>query len=224
MVNPLAHLGHDVDDLGHEAGEPLGFAYQRHSPRGLNRRAHLMRTLSAGLFMSLDGVVEAPNIWQFDSFDEELGQQLGAMMRSIDTAILGRIGYQEWSEYWPKAAANDPFGEFINPIQKFVASRTLTGDLKWQNSTLIEGDLADFLVDLKNTEGGEISVFSSISLVRQLLFAGVLDVLTVMIHPVIAGGGRRLFEPTDPTTRLELVDSTITSKGNAVLSYRLRAA
>ena len=182
-----------------------------------------MRTLSAGLFMSLDGVVEAPNLWQFDSFDDELGQQMGAMMGRIDTAILGRIGYQEWSEYWPKSADDDPFGGFINPVQKFVASRTLAADLKWQNSTLIEGDLATFLLDLKNTDGGEIAVFSSISLVRQLLFAGVLDVLTVMIHPVIAGVGRHLFEPTDPTTRLELVDSTITSKGNAVLSYRLRS-
>ena len=182
-----------------------------------------MRTLSAGLFMSLDGVVEAPNLWQFDSFDDELGQQMGAMMGRIDTAILGRIGYQEWSEYWPRAVDDDPFGGFINPVQKFVASRTLAADLKWQNSTLIEGDLATFLLELKNTEGGEIAVFSSISLVRQLLFAGVLDVLTVMIHPVIAGVGRHLFEPTDPTTRLELVDSTITSKGNTVLSYRLRS-
>ena len=183
-----------------------------------------MRTLSAGLFMSLDGVVEAPNLWQFDSFDDELGQQMAAMMGGIDTAILGQIGYQKWSEHWPEAAEDDPFGGFINPMRKFVASRTLTGDLVWQNSTLIQGDLVDFLVHLKNTEGGEISVFSSISLVRQLLFAGVLDALTVMIHPVIAGVGRHLFEPTDPTTRLELVDSTITSKGNAVLSYRLRSA
>ena len=182
-----------------------------------------MRTLSAGLFMSLDGVVEAPNLWQFDRFDDELGQQMEAMMGRIDTAILGRIGYQEWSEYWPKAADDDPFSGFINPAQKFVASRTLTSDLAWQNSTLIEGDLVDFLADLKNTQGGEISVFSSISLVRQLLFAGVLDKLTVMIHPVIAGVGRHLFEPTDPTTRLELVDSTITSKGNAVLTYRSRS-
>ena len=166
---------------------------------------------------------EAPDLWQFDSFDDELGQQMGALMGRIDTAILGRVGYQEWSEYWPNAADDDPFGRFINPVQKFVASRTLTGELHWQNSTLIQGDLVNFLVDLKNTEGGEISVFSSISLARQLLFGGVLDELTVMIHPVIAGVGQHLFKPADPTTRLELVDPTITSKGNAVLSYRLRS-
>ena len=174
--------------------------------------------------MSLDGVVEAPNLWQFDSFDDELGQQMGAMMGRIDTAILGRTGYQEWSEYWPQAANDDPFGSFINPIPKFVASRTLSGDLAWQNSTLIEGDLAEFVRDLKDTEGGEISLFSSISLVRQLLFAGLLDALTLMVHPVVVGAGRRLFEPTDPTTRLELIESMITSKGNAVLTYRLRPA
>ena len=181
-----------------------------------------MRKLTAGLFMSLDGVVESPNLWQFDSFDNELGASMGAMMGSVDTAILGRQGYQDWSEYWPNAGEGDPFAAFINPVQKFVASRTLTGDLAWQNSTLIEGDLVEFLADLKQTEGGEISVFSSISLVRQLLFAEILDELTLMIHPVVAGAGRHLFEPDDPTTKLELLRSSITSKGNAILSYALR--
>jgi dihydrofolate reductase len=182
-----------------------------------------MRKLSAGLFMSIDGVVESPNLWQFDSFDDELGAQMGQLLGRVDTAILGRVGYQEWAGFWPNAEDDDPFGGFINPIEKFVASRTLTGDLKWQNSALIDGDVEAFLIELKKTDGGEISLFSSISLVRQLLFSGVLDSLTLMIHPVIAGSGRRLFEATDPTTRLELVESTITSKGNAVLTYSRRS-
>jgi dihydrofolate reductase len=183
-----------------------------------------MRKLTAGLFMSIDGVVESPNLWQFDSFDDELGAQMGQLLGRVDTAILGRIGYQEWAEGWPNADHDDPFGGFINPIRKFVASRTLTGDLEWQNSTLIDGDVEAFLTELKKTDGGEIAVFASISLVRQLLFSGVLDSLTLMIHPVIAGSGRHLFDPTDPTTRLELVDSTVTTKGNAILTYSLRGA
>ncbi|WP_440709555.1 dihydrofolate reductase family protein [Herbiconiux sp. YIM B11900] len=181
-----------------------------------------MRKLTAGLFMSLDGVVESPNLWQFDSFDDELGALMGAMIGSVDTAILGRVGYEQWAEYWPAAGEDDPFGAFVNPLEKHVASRSLTGDLAWQNSHLIEGDLFAFVRELKQTEGGEISLLSSISLVRQLLFSGDLDELTVMIHPVVAGAGRRLFEPDDPTTRLELVRSTVTSKGNAVLTYSLR--
>jgi len=182
-----------------------------------------MRKVTAGLFYSLDGVVESPNLWQFDSFDAEMGEELGAVISRVDTVLLGRVGYQEWSGYWPTAAADDPFGGFINPVPKFVASRTLTGDLDWQNSRLMDAGLEDFVTALKQTEGGEISVMASISLVRQLLFAGLLDSLTVMMHPVIAGQGRHLFEPTDPVTRLTLQNSRVTSAGNTILSYGLRS-
>ena len=181
-----------------------------------------MRKLTAGLFMSLDGVVESPNLWQFDSFDQELGAELTAMIDRVDTVLLGRVGYEEWAGYWPNADSTDDFGTFINPIQKFVASRTLTGPLDWQNAALIEGDLEEFVSDLKNTEGGEISLVGGISLVRQLLFAGLLDSLTVMMHPVVAGAGRHLFEPSDPVTRLTLQNSITTSAGNVLLSYALR--
>jgi dihydrofolate reductase len=183
-----------------------------------------MRTLTAGLFCSVDGVVESPNLWQFDSFDDELGQELGAMMARVDAVLLGRVGYQEWAGYWPQAGDSDPFGNFINPIPKFVASRSLSGDLDWENAHLISGALEDFVADLKQTEGGDISVVGSISIVRQLLFAGLLDSLTLMVHPVVAGSGRRLFEPGDPLTRLTLQEGRTTSAGNAILSYGLRSA
>jgi dihydrofolate reductase len=182
-----------------------------------------MRKLTAGLFMSIDGVVESPNLWQFDSFDAELGTELTLMIDRVDTVILGRVGYEQWAEYWPHAQHDDPFGAFINPVPKFVASRTLTGDLAWPNSTLISGDLHEFVTDLKNTEGGEISLVGGISLVRQLLYAGLLDSLTLMVHPVVAGVGRHLFESTDPVTRLTLQKSITTSAGNALLTYGLRA-
>jgi dihydrofolate reductase len=179
-----------------------------------------MRKLTAGLFMSVDGVVESPNLWQFDSFDDDLGALLGKLIGSVDTAVLGRVGYQEWSQHWPNTSDTDPFGAFINPIEKFVASTTLSGDLEW-NATLIDGDVEMFLTELKQTEGGEIALFAGISLVRQLMLSGLLDELTLMIHPVVAGAGRHLFEPTDDITRLNLVRSVITSKGNVVLTYAL---
>jgi len=181
-----------------------------------------MRKLSAGLFYSVDGVVESPNLWQFDSFDAEMGEEMGAVISRVDTVLLGRVGYEEWSGYWPNAGDADPFGAFINPVPKFVASRSLTGDLAWQNSQLMDAPLEEFVTALKQAEGGEISVMGSISLVRQLLFAGLLDSLTLMIHPVVAGHGRHLFEPSDPTTRLSLQNSRITSAGNTILSYGLR--
>lgn len=181
-----------------------------------------MRNVTAGLFHSVDGVVEAPNLWQFDSFDEELGAEMSAWIDRTDTVLLGRVGYQEWAGYWPNAGENDPFGQFINPVPKYVASRTLSGELEWQNAKLMDKGLEDFVAELKKTDGGEISVCGSISIVRQLLFAGLLDALTLMVHPVVAAKGRHLFEPADPVTRLDLQDVHRTSKGNAILRYGLR--
>jgi dihydrofolate reductase len=177
-----------------------------------------MRTVSAGLFMSVDGVVSDPFRFQYDSFDEELGAGMSAWMASTSTVILGRTSYTEWAEYWP-ANPDDPFAAFINPIEKHVASTTLGPDLAWENSTLIDGDLLDFVRDLRSGDGDGISVCGSISVVRQLLFAGLLDELQLMIHPAIAGAGRRLFEPTDPPTRLRLVRNVVTSKGNVLATY-----
>jgi dihydrofolate reductase len=181
-----------------------------------------MRKVTAGLFYSVDGVVEAPNLWQFDSFDAELGAGMEQMMARVETGLLGRVGYQQWADYWPAAADDASFGAFINPLQKFVASRTLAGELDWQNSRLMDAPLEEFVAGLKNGDGGDIAVFASISLTRQLLFAGLLDSLMLMVHPVIAGSGRRLFEDGDPVTRLELQDSERTSKGNMILSYGVR--
>jgi dihydrofolate reductase len=182
-----------------------------------------MRKLSAGLFHSVDGVVEAPNLWQFDAFDAELGATMGKMMGAVDTVLLGRRGYEDWAQYWPNAEGDQDFAGFINNVPKYVASRTLTGPLGWQNSTLIEGDLGDFVRKLKAGEGGEIQLMGGISLVREMLFAGLLDSLTLITHPVVAGAGRRhLFEPGDPTTRLQLQEAVVTSKGNVVATYGVR--
>src|SRR5882724_150512 len=100
-----------------------------------------MRKLTAGLFHSIDGVVEAPFKFQFDAFDEELGAELGKVILSTDTVILGRVGYEEWAGFWPKAEQDEGFASFINSVPKHVASRTLKGKLAWENSTLIKGDV-----------------------------------------------------------------------------------
>lgn len=179
-----------------------------------------MRKLTAGLFHSIDGVVEAPDQWQFDAFDDELGGLMMKTMANIDTVILGRVGYEEWAGYWPNAEADQEFAGFINNVPKHVASRTLKGKLGWQNSSLIAGDLEDFVRELKSRQGGDIAVMSSISLVRQLFLAGLIDELMLITHPVIAGSGwRHLFAPDDPVTRLVLKDSVRTSKGNVVSTY-----
>ena len=184
-----------------------------------------MRKLTAGLFHSIDGVVEAPNLWQFDAFDDELGGVLGKTLSVTDTVIMGRKGYEAWEQDFGQGPGDPFFGPFINNVQKFIASRTLKGKLAWQNSTLIEGDVEAFVRELKQRSGGEIAVMGGISLVRQLFLNGLLDELTLITHPVIAGKGQRhLFQPDDPITRLELKSSVSTSKGNVVATYGLRPA
>ena len=178
-----------------------------------------MRKVTAALFSSIDGVVENPGEWQFDHFDEDMGAAMEATLSTMDTVLLGRVTYQQWADFWPGNTSDD-FGSFINPVRKYVASRTLSeDDLQWNNSRLMDGELEDFVRRLKEGDGGGIAVNGSISVVRRLLFAGLLDSLTLMIHPVVVGTGRRLFEPGDPLTRLRLADSQITSSGNALLTY-----
>lgn len=181
-----------------------------------------MRKLTAGLFHSLDGAVESPDQWQFDRFDDELGALLGSIMPRIDTVIMGRKGFEEWAGYWPNAEADQDFGAFINNVPKHVATRTLKTAPAWQNSSIIAGDLDAFVRELKARDGGEIAAMGSISVVNHLFLAGLLDELTLITHPVIAGDRyRKLFPNGTGTSRLELVSGQTTSKGNVVATYRL---
>jgi dihydrofolate reductase len=181
-----------------------------------------MRKVTAGLFHSLDGAVESPDQWQFDRFDDELGALLGGVLGRTDTVIMGRKGFVEWANWWPNAESDAGFADFINAVPKHVATRTLTTLPDWQNSSIIAGDLDAFVRDLKTKDGGEIAVMASISVVNHLFLAGLLDELTLITHPVLAGAKyRKLFPEGTGTTRLDLVKCETTSKGNIVSTYRL---
>jgi len=99
-----------------------------------------MRKVVAGLFITLDGVVESPDKWQ-EHFDEDMGEAMMEQLASQDAVLLGRVTYQEWASYWP-SATDEPFASFINSTPKYVFSTTLDSVEEWQNSTLIKGDLA----------------------------------------------------------------------------------
>jgi dihydrofolate reductase len=178
-----------------------------------------MRKVTASLFSTLDGVVEAPNEWQF-AFDDEMGAAISRLFDELDTVLLGRVTYTEWAGYWP-TSADEPFASWINRIPKYVASGTLDTVDEWQHSTLIKGSVADFVAELRQQDGGGIGTAGSPSLVRSLLDAGLLDELTLLIHPVVAGGGRkRLFADDAALTKLELIESQPTSSGVIIATYR----
>lgn len=148
------------------------------------------------------------------------------MGRAIATAtdvVIGATLWREWSEFWPNSD-DEFFGPFINAVRKHVVTSTMTGDLPW-NSAIVEGDPVDHVRALAaNGESGDILVAGGIETVRSLFLGGVVDALTLTTHPVVVGEGKRLFDGSIPTTRLRLVDSAITSAGNAILTYSLRAA
>lgn len=178
-----------------------------------------MRKVTAGLFSSIDGVVEAPNEWQ-PAFDEEMGAALSRMLEEQDAVLLGRVTFTEWAGYWP-TSTDEPFASYINAAQKYVASTTLGSVAQWQNSTLIKGPLAGFLAELRQQDGGTIGTAGSPSLVRSLIEQGLLDELTLMISPVVAGGGRkRLFADDAAFTKFELVHAQPTSSGALIATYR----
>jgi dihydrofolate reductase len=178
-----------------------------------------MRKVSAGLFSSIDGVVESPDQWQ-PAFDEEMGAALSKVLDEQDAILLGRVTFTEWAGYWP-TATDEPFAGWINRTPKYVASSTLDSVDQWSNSTLIKGPVADFVADLRQRDGGTIGVGGSPTLVRSLLDQGLLDELTLMISPVVAGGGRRRLFPQDaPPARFELVQAQPTSSGALIATYR----
>jgi dihydrofolate reductase len=151
-----------------------------------------MRKIVAGLFMSLDGVVEAPETWHFPYFNEEMGQIVGEQLAASDTMLLGRRTYEEFAAFWPNQGDDVPLANEINGVLKLVASTTLQ-DVDWQNSELIQGDVPEDLRHRKAEDGKDISITGSPTLVRSLLDAGVLDELRLLVHPIVVGHGKRLF-------------------------------
>src|SRR6184192_3161958 len=162
----------------------------------------IMRKVVAGLFMTLDGVVESPGTWQ-EHFDEDMGEAMMEQLTSQDAVLLGRVTYEEWAGYWP-TATDEPFASFINNVRKHVASKTLK-TVEWKNSQLLGVDTAAAVRKLKETSGRDIGVHGSIRLVQSLLHQGLVDELVLYVIPAVAGQGlRRLFEPGEQKRDMKL--------------------
>ena len=179
----------------------------------------MARRTTAHLFTSVNGVAEDPHLFQHDAFGAEEGAAMGAAIAAVTDVVIGRTLWEEWSQHFP--GSDDPFADFINPVRKHVVSRTLSGDLAW-NSTAVDGDPLAYVERLRAQDGGDISVVGGISTTRTLFLAGVIDTLSLTVHPAITGVGRRLFDESVPGTRLELVEARSTSVGNVLATYRLR--
>lgn len=175
------------------------------------------RKIIASEFVSLDGVMEAPEEWHFPYFNDEMGEIIGAAMAKTDAMLMGRVTYEEWSAFFPSQSGDD--ADHMNNISKFVVSTTLD-EVEWENSTLINENITEEIAKLKQQPGGDLSISGSGTLVRSLLHTGLLDELRLMVHPIVVGNGKRLFDDTDEQTALELVDSETFDTGVVYLTYR----
>jgi dihydrofolate reductase len=176
-----------------------------------------VRKVVAYELLSLDGVAERPDAF-FADWDEAMDANLGAVIAAQDAVILGRRSYDEWSEFWPDSDI-EPFATFINGVTKYVATSTPL-DRTWANTTVVDGELVEFVRSLRNQPGADIGVHASISVAQALVTAGVVDELRLVIAPTIVGSGRRLLDGL-PAIRLESIRGTTSPTGYLLVDYRV---
>ncbi|MFG2340925.1 dihydrofolate reductase family protein [Streptomyces yangpuensis] len=188
-----------------------------------------MRKIKAQLFISLDGVVEAPDQWHFPYFNEEMGAAVDATLGRADTLLLGRRTYDSFAGAWPgrEAAGGEdaPFAKVLGDARKIVVSNGPL-DFTWRNCEQLRGGLVAGVGALKEEPGRDTPVWisGSVSVVRQLVAAGLLDELNLLVHPIAVRGGMRLFEEAPTPVPLELVSADTFTTGVLNLVYAVAAA
>jgi dihydrofolate reductase len=182
-------------------------------------------------FMTLDGVAQAPGGvdedrdsgftqggWQAPVADQESGDVIFEEAKSMNALVLGRKTYEIFSSYWPSAPPESPFTSLLNSVPKYVASRTLSGSLAWQGSTLIADDLAEHITALKGSHD-EVHVIGSLDLLQSLLRLGLVDQMRLWLYPLLLGSGKRVFADGAIPAALRLTESVTYPSGTLHLVY-----
>ena len=188
-----------------------------------------MRKLNAALFITLDGVVEAPGGeetipeevrgWSMPYTDDEVGQVIGAAMAESDAMLLGRKTYEAFAAYWPSVPEDDFFSNVMNNRTKYVVSTTMD-KAEWKNSHLIKGDVVAELNKLKQQPGKDISIVGSGTLTRSLIEADLVDELQLMLCPVVLGVGDRLFDDTHYSKSMKVLEVRAFGSGMTFLRFQ----
>jgi dihydrofolate reductase len=185
---------------------------EKTAPRGTTTvNGRTMRKIVATLLVSLDGVVEAPQCWHFAYMDEEMATSVGQPLAASDALLLGRITYEELAEHW--------FAAYVDSTPKVVVSTSLEA-VDRPNESLLDGDLTEAIAELKQEPGRTIGVAGSPTLVESLIRRGLVDELRLLVHPVVVGRGRRLFEHVTGQRPLDLMSSQRFAAGVLDLTYR----
>jgi dihydrofolate reductase len=192
-----------------------------------------MRKVIVNEWMTLDGVVQAPGAgdedtsggfehggWHLRYFDDISRKWVVENLTAAGGFLFGRRTYESFAGHWPNASEEEQaIAEPLNTRPKYVASTTLTDPLEWQNSTVLQGDIAEAVVALKQDDGGDLYVLGSTELVRTLIDHDLVDEFRVMIDPLVVGGGKRIFRNDGKLAPLRLVETQVTTTGAILATY-----
>jgi dihydrofolate reductase len=175
-----------------------------------------MRKLKAWQYITLDGIVEAPEKWVMP--DERMFEVQTADYAASDALLLGRRTYDVFAASWPQRGSDVANADWMNNTQKYVTSTTLqsTG---WQNTTVLTGDIIEAVSQLKQRDGETITLNGSATLLRSLLNAGLVDELQLFMHPIVLGSGNRLFDNADDRIDMKLSECHAYDNGVVSLTY-----
>jgi dihydrofolate reductase len=189
-----------------------------------------MRKIIVSAFVTLDGVMQAPGGpeedptggfthggWSVPHWDDTMMEAMGESMGQPFDLLLGRKTYEIFAAHWPYS--DEPGADMLNNARKYVASNTLD-TVDWNNSTLIEGDVAEGVARIKEEDGPDIQVHGSANLIQTLLATGLVDEFRLMIFPVLVGPGKRLFGDDLAPSTLTVVDSKTSTTGVVIATYR----
>lgn len=177
-----------------------------------------MRKVVVSEFLTLDGIMEAPNEWSFPYWNDQIAKVKFDELFASDALLLGRVTYEGFAAAWPGRTDEQGFGDRINNMAKYVASTTLT-KLEWTNSHLLEGDVASAVAKLKEQPGQDILIAGSAKLVHTLMQHDLIDVYQLLVYPLNYGKGKRLFNELPQSLKLKLVKSEGFSSGVVLLTY-----
>jgi len=183
--------------------------------------------------VTLDGVMQAPGRpdedtrgefgfggWEVRYGDEVMANVAARGIAAGSALLFGRRTYEDFYDFWPNQPQPNPFTDVLNRSKKYVASRTLSAPLPWENSTLLKGDAGESVAELRESSEQDLVVLGSGDLIETLIRHDLIDEYTVLIHPLVLGTGRRLFAEGGPRATLQLVDSKITTTGVVIAVYR----
>jgi dihydrofolate reductase len=178
-----------------------------------------MRKVIVSTYMTLDGRVDEIRGWALPYDDDAAAEYHADLLMNSDGLLLGRKTYEIFAAIWPSRSGELPYVDKMNSMTKHVASTTLR-DLEWENSRLIEGDVAEDVARLKQQPGQDLVMYGCHDLMHSLLEHDLIDEYRVLVHPVLLGKGRSFLKDSAERVNLDLVDTTMIPSGVTILTYQ----